>query len=93
MEKIFPICPISGWHAWEGGPYCTHEFELTHGNKNQGPSFTCTWMGQRLDLNIGREFILPHYPWISPTQSPVGPVTRLIPGIRPLLGAINSAPE
>ena len=58
--KCLSVCPRSGWHAWEGGPCCTHKFELTHGKKTQGTPFTYTWMSQRPDHNHGREVVLPH---------------------------------
>ena len=38
-QTISSICPLSGWHAQEGDPSCTHEFELTHGMKIEEPIF------------------------------------------------------
>ena len=92
-EKYFPPCPLSGWHAWEGGSIRTLKFELTHGRKTRGTHFPHTDMGQRLDWSFGRNVVLPHDPPRLSSQSPAGPGYILGFEIRPCLGAINCAPE
>ena len=91
-EKI-SFFTLNGWHTWEGGYSCTHDFELTHGGKNRGTHFTHTWLVQRTDCNHSRKVVPPHYPQIYPPQSPAGPISGLGLGIRPRLGAINCTPE
>ena len=93
MKTFFSVCTLSGWHAWEGDNDCTHEFELTHGNKNLGTSFTRTCLGQQMDHITCRKVVLPHDPRSSYPQSLVGPGTGLEPGIGHCLDATNFAQE
>ena len=91
--RFFSVCPLSEWHALQGGYSRTHDFELARGRKNQGTHFVRTWLGQCSKINLSREVVLPHDPRSLPPHSRAGPVARLVLSIGPQLGAINCATE
>ena len=93
METLFYVCTLSVWHAREGGSIRTHEFESIHGRKTRGTYFTRTQMGQWADQKCGSGVVLPHDPWILPSQSLKGPVSGMGFRIGPLLDTLNYAQE
>ena len=55
METFFSVCPLSGWHAREGGSSRTHEFESTHGKKLEEPiSHIFVWFNGRILILVAR---------------------------------------
>ena len=51
------ICPLSGWHYWEGGTIRTHKFELTHGGKLEEPLLhVCGLVNERISIAVERSY-------------------------------------
>ena len=66
--KKISICSFCRWHAREGSPGQTHDFELTHGRKNEQTYFTRVGQGRRSNRNRDCKIVL-QIIWIySPQQ-------------------------